>query len=212
MRVLEVHTSNISKSFFEDHYRVYDGGVEEIRNIRESDGQKWSFSCIHSEFQSPQPWWMEWYLCETSECTCTGLQWQWFWWISLRLIWTNRKWRVSVRNFHWKKRTRWATQETQTISVLELSSKNYWNACGKPELSRESVCLWGRKYVSKLHQSTVITLDKVLGGLESLIEQFTGERFKGRSYQRSKETSRIQVKSGNAKATEKLWHNCREIR
>ena len=30
MRVLEVHTSNISKSFFEDHYRVYDDGVEGI--------------------------------------------------------------------------------------------------------------------------------------------------------------------------------------
>ena len=33
MHVLEVHTSNISKSFFKDHYRVYDGGVEEIEML-----------------------------------------------------------------------------------------------------------------------------------------------------------------------------------
>ena len=33
-----------------------------------------------------------------------------------------------------------------------------------------------RTEVSKLHQSTIIALmDKVLGALESLIEQFTGE-------------------------------------
>ena len=43
MRVLEVNTSNISKSFFKDHYRVYDGSVEGIRNACESDGQKCYF-------------------------------------------------------------------------------------------------------------------------------------------------------------------------
>ena len=32
-----------------------------------------------------------------------------------------------------------------------------------------------RTEVSKLHQSIVITIDKVLGALGSLIEQFTGE-------------------------------------
>ena len=68
--------------------------------------------------------------------------------------------------------------------------------CGKPELSRESVaCEDGSVKVTPVDSNN--TMDKVLGGL------------KGRSYQRSKETSRTQVKSGNVKATEILWHNCR---
>ena len=86
--------------------------------------------------------------------------------------------------------------------------------CGKPELSRESVaCEDGSVKVTPVDSNN--TMDKVLGALGFLTEQFTGEDlrlyYKGRSYQRSKETSRTQVKSGNAKATEKLWHDYREI-
>ena len=46
--------------------------------------------------------------------------------------------------------------------------------CGKPELSRESVaCEDGSVKVTPVDSNN--TMDKVLGGLESLIEQFTGE-------------------------------------
>ena len=93
MRVLEVHTSNISKSFLRTTISCIWWRRRRNSKCLWKRRTKMSFSCIRSEFQSPQSWWMEWYLCETSECTCTGLQWQWFWRISLRLIWTNRKWR-----------------------------------------------------------------------------------------------------------------------
>ena len=58
MRVLEVHTSNISKSFFEDHHRVYDGGVEGVRNACESDGQKCHFHAYvqNSKVLNPDGW------------------------------------------------------------------------------------------------------------------------------------------------------------
>ena len=46
--------------------------------------------------------------------------------------------------------------------------------CGKPELSRESVaCEDGSVKVTPVDSNN--TMDKILGGLESLIEQFTGE-------------------------------------
>ena len=46
--------------------------------------------------------------------------------------------------------------------------------CGKPELSRESVaCDGGSVKVTPVDSNN--TMDKVLGALESLIEQFTGE-------------------------------------
>ena len=49
--------------------------------------------------------------------------------------------------------------------------------CGKPELSRESVaCEDGSVKVTPVDSNN--TMDKVLGGLESLIEQFTGEDFR----------------------------------
>ena len=59
VRVLEVHTSNIrQQKFFEDHYRVYDDGVEEIRNARESDGQKCDFRAYvqNSKVLNPDGW------------------------------------------------------------------------------------------------------------------------------------------------------------
>ena len=55
----EVHASNISKSFFEDHYRVYDGGVEGIRNACESDGQKCGYFHAYvqnSKVLNPDGW------------------------------------------------------------------------------------------------------------------------------------------------------------
>ena len=46
--------------------------------------------------------------------------------------------------------------------------------CGKPELSRESVaCDGGSVKVTPVDSNN--TMDKVLGALESFIEQFTGE-------------------------------------
>ena len=46
--------------------------------------------------------------------------------------------------------------------------------CGKPELSRESVaCEDGSVKVAPVDSNN--TMDKVLGALKSLIEQFTGE-------------------------------------
>ena len=48
------------------------------------------------------------------------------------------------------------------------------DCCGKPELSRESVaCEDGSVKVTPVDSNN--TMYKVLGGLESLIEQFTGE-------------------------------------
>ena len=56
MRVLEVHTSNISKSFLRTTiYRVYDGGVEVIRNVCEGDGQKCYFHTYVQNSKVPNP-------------------------------------------------------------------------------------------------------------------------------------------------------------
>ena len=58
---------------------------------------------------------------------------------------------------------------TQLSKLLEC--------CGKPELSRESVaCEDESVKVTPVDSNN--TMDKVLGGLESLIEQFTGEELR----------------------------------
>ena len=46
------------QKFFEDHYRVYDGGVEGIRNACESDGQKCYFhtNVQNSKVLNPDGW------------------------------------------------------------------------------------------------------------------------------------------------------------
>ena len=46
------------QKFFEDHYRVYDGGVEGIRNACESDGQKCYFHTYvqNSKVLNPDGW------------------------------------------------------------------------------------------------------------------------------------------------------------
>ena len=46
------------QKFFEDHYRVYDGGVAGIRNARESDGQKCHFHAYvqNSKVLNPDGW------------------------------------------------------------------------------------------------------------------------------------------------------------
>ena len=61
--------SKYQQKFFVDHYRVYDGGVEGIRNACESDGQKCHF---HAYVQNSSIL-MDGviFVCE---CTCTGLQ------------------------------------------------------------------------------------------------------------------------------------------
>ena len=80
---------------------------------------KMSFSCIRSEFLNPDGWsdicvWMHLYRTTVTMILMSHLN--------------ESQMEISMRNFHWKKQTCWATQEKQMISVLELSSTNYWNS------------------------------------------------------------------------------------
>ena len=59
------------------------------------------------------------------------------------------------------------------------------------------------------------TMDKVLGAQGSLIEQFTGEDLSLRDQVIKEARRQVELKlkvHGNAKATEKLWHNCKRNR
>ena len=63
----------------------------------------------------------------------------------------------------------------QTISVLELSSTNYWNAVENLNSHERALPVWTEVYVKVTPVDSNNTMDKVLGALGSLIEQFTGE-------------------------------------
>ena len=103
-------------------------------------------------------------------------------------------------------------QEKQTISDPRAQLNKLLECCGKPELSRERIaCEDGSAKVTPVDSKTLwIKLTGCAGVFNRTVCR-RGFRPKERSYQSSEESSRTQVKSGNAKATEKLWHNCREI-
>ena len=56
------------------------------------------------------------------------------------------------------------------------------------------------------------TMDKVLGGMESLIEQFTGEDLRDEVIKESRRQVELKLKAEIRRQQKNLWHNCREKR